>query len=106
VAALAGFHPGFLVTAAPDSPHRLIAGLAAEVHFGIAEGDMSPWALGELDRALDAAGVSHTTEIYPDTIHGFTMADTSAFSPAAVRRHWNRLLPLLDRALDRGGISA
>jgi carboxymethylenebutenolidase len=100
VAALAGFHPGLLITGAPDSPHRLIPKLAAEVHFGIAEGDMSPRALGELDRALDAAGVSYSTEIYPGTIHGFTMSDTAAFNPAAVQRHWDRLLPLLDRTLN------
>jgi carboxymethylenebutenolidase len=102
VAALAGFHPGFLVTGAPDSPHRQLAGLTAEVHFGIADGDMPPRVLGELDRALDATGVSYTTEVYPGTVHGFTMADTAAFNPAAVRRHWDRLLPLLDRTLNRG----
>ncbi|WP_328905147.1 dienelactone hydrolase family protein [Streptomyces sp. NBC_00234] len=99
VAALAGFHPGFLVTDAPDSPHRLASGLAAEVHFGISENDMSPESLGELTRALDAAGVDYTAEIYPGTVHGFTMADTDAFNPAALQRHWDRLLALLGRTL-------
>ncbi|MET9764567.1 dienelactone hydrolase family protein [Streptomyces sp. NPDC006372] len=101
VAAMAGFHPGFLVTDAPDSPHRLVPELTAEVHIGLAEGDMTPEALGELDRALDAAGVGHTTEIYPGTRHGFTMSDTDAFDPSGLRRHWDRLLPLLERALVR-----
>ncbi|GAA5196186.1 dienelactone hydrolase family protein [Rugosimonospora acidiphila] len=99
VAAVAGFHPGFLVTQAPDSPHRLVPKLTAQVHLGLAEGDLSPSAIGELNRALDAAGVGHTIEIYPGTIHGFTMSDTDAFNPSALRRHWDRLLPLLDRAL-------
>lgn len=99
VAAVAGFHPGFLVTDAPDSPHRLVPRLAAQVHLGLAEGDMSPAAISELNQALDAAGVDYTTEIYPGTIHGFTMSDTDAFDPAALQRHWDRLLPLLDRAL-------
>jgi carboxymethylenebutenolidase len=27
------------------------------------------------------------------------MSDTDAFNPAALQRHWDRLLPLLDRAL-------
>ncbi|MGI5336382.1 dienelactone hydrolase family protein [Streptomyces sp. CA-181903] len=102
VAAVAGFHPGALVTDAPDSPHRLLSTLAAEVHLGLAEGDMTPEARAELDRALDAAGAVHTIEVYPDTVHGFTMADTDAFSPAGLRRHWDRLLPLLGRALSRG----
>jgi carboxymethylenebutenolidase len=63
-----------------------------------AEGDMTP----ELDQALDAAGVDYTSEIYPGTIHGFTMSDTDAFSPSGLQRHWDRLLPLLDRALASG----
>ncbi|MFH9424020.1 dienelactone hydrolase family protein [Streptomyces sp. NPDC017529] len=103
VAAVAGFHPGFLVTDAPDSPHHRIPELTARVHIGLAVGDMTPEAIGELNQALDAAGVEYTTEVYPDTIHGFTMADTDAFNPSALQRHWDRLLPLLDRALRNSG---
>ncbi|MGA5132267.1 dienelactone hydrolase family protein [Streptomyces olivoreticuli] len=99
VAAVAGFHPGFLVTDAPDSPHRLVPRLTAEVHLGLAEGDMSPETLAEFNRALDAAGVAYTTEVYPGTVHGFTMSDTEAFDPAALQHHWDRLLPLLGRTL-------
>ncbi|UKY54846.1 dienelactone hydrolase family protein [Streptomyces inhibens] len=99
VAAVAGFHPGNLVTDAPDSPHRLVPKLTAQVHLGHAEGDMTPEAISELNQALDAAGVGHTSEIYPGTVHGFTMSDTDAFNPAALQRHWDRLLPLLDRTL-------
>jgi carboxymethylenebutenolidase len=99
VAAVAGFHPGFLVTDAPDSPHRLVSELTAQVHLGLSENDMPAEALNELNQALDAAGVDYTTEIYPGTVHGFTMSDTDAFNPAALRRHWDRLLPLLGRTL-------
>ncbi|MFC7304591.1 dienelactone hydrolase family protein [Streptomyces monticola] len=102
VAAVAGFHPGFLVTDAPDSPHRLAHKLTAEVHLGLAEGDLSPEEISELNQAMDAAGVGHTTEIYPGTIHGFTMSDTDAFNAAALQRHWDRLLPLLERTLTSG----
>ncbi|MFD5698137.1 dienelactone hydrolase family protein [Streptomyces lasiicapitis] len=102
VAAVAGFHPGFLVTDAPDSPHRDIPKLTARAHVGLAEGDLSPEGISELNQALDAADVGYTTEIYPDTVHGFTMADTDAFSPAGLQRHWDRLLPLLDGALANG----
>ncbi|MGA4847213.1 dienelactone hydrolase family protein [Streptomyces sp. G5(2025)] len=102
VAAVAGFHPSPLVTEAPDSPHRLVSRLTAEVHLGLAENDMSPEAIGELGEALGAAGVAYTCEVYPDTVHGFTMADTDAFDASALRRHWDRLLPLLDRALAAG----
>ncbi|MFI1840363.1 dienelactone hydrolase family protein, partial [Streptomyces olivaceoviridis] len=29
----------------------------------------------------------------------FTMSDTDAFSASGLKRHWDRLLPLLDRTL-------
>ncbi|MEV5595727.1 dienelactone hydrolase family protein [Streptomyces sp. NPDC052496] len=99
VAAVAGFHPGALVTDAPDSPHRRLSGLTAQLHLGLAEGDMTPEALSEFHQALDAAGVAYTTEVYPGTVHGFTMSDTEAFSPTGLQLHWDRLLPLLDRTL-------
>ena len=63
---------------------------------------MTPEAISELNQALDAAGVDYTSEIYPGTIHGFTMSDTDAFSPSGLQRHWDRLLPLLDRTLANG----
>lgn len=94
VAAVAGFH-GPVAADGPDS----LSKLTAQVHLGHAEGDMTSEALGELNQALDAAGVGYTSEIYPGTIHGFTMSDTDAFNPSALQRHWDRLLPLLDRTL-------
>ncbi|MFG3223822.1 dienelactone hydrolase family protein [Kitasatospora sp. NPDC048194] len=97
VAALAGFH-GPVGADGPDQ-HRLVSALSARVHLGHAETDLTPEALDELNRALDAAGVDHTSEIYPGTVHGFTMSDTDAFDPGALQRHWDRLLPLLDGAL-------
>ncbi|MEU7436041.1 dienelactone hydrolase family protein [Streptomyces sioyaensis] len=97
VAALAGFH-GPVGADGPDS----LAKLTAQVHLGHAETDMTPEALGELNQALDAAGVGYTSEIYPGTVHGFTMSDTDAFNPAALQLHWDRLLPLLGRTLANG----
>ncbi|CAM5653914.1 dienelactone hydrolase family protein [Streptomyces tanashiensis] len=97
VAALAGFHG----PVGADGP-SLLSGLTAQVHFGHAETDLTPEALGELNRALDAGGVDYTSEIYPGTVHGFTMSDTDAFNPAALRLHWDRLLPLLGRTLAAG----
>ncbi|ROQ78091.1 dienelactone hydrolase family protein [Streptomyces sp. NBC_01260] len=94
VAAVAAFH-GPVGVEGPDSLRRL----TAEVHLGHAEGDMTPEALGKLNQTLDAAGVDYTSEIYPGTVHGFTMSDTDAFDPAALQHHWDRLLPLLDRTL-------
>ncbi len=94
VAAVAAFH-GPVGADGPDS----FAKLTAQVHLGHAEGDLTPEALGELNKALDAAGVDYTSEIYPGTVHGFTMSDTDAFNPAALQRHWDCLVPLLDRTV-------
>lgn len=102
VAAVAGFHPGNLISDAPDSPHRLIPELTGQVHLGHAQSDMKPEAVSELNQALDAAGVDYTSETYPGTVHGFTMSDTAAFSPSGLQHHWDRLLPLLGRALGKG----
>lgn len=100
VAAVAGFH-GPVGATGPDL-HRLLSKVTAEVHLGHAETDLTPEALGELNQALDAAGVDYTSEIYPGTVHGFTMSDTDAFDPAALQHHWDRLLPLLGRTLANG----
>ncbi|MER7052436.1 MULTISPECIES: dienelactone hydrolase family protein [unclassified Streptomyces] len=94
VAAVAAFHG----PVGADGP-GLFSKLTAQVHLGHAEGDLTPEDLGELNQALDAAGVSHTSEIYPGTIHGFTMSDTDAFSASGLKRHWDHLLPLLSRTL-------
>lgn len=102
VAAVASFH-GPVGADSPESLHRLLSKLTAEVHLGHAETDLTPEDLGELNQALDAAGVDHTSEIYPGTVHGFTMSDTDAFNPCALRHHWDRLLPLLGRALANDG---
>ncbi|MFI9079701.1 dienelactone hydrolase family protein [Streptomyces sioyaensis] len=97
VAAVAGFH-GPVGADGPDS----LSKLTAQVHLGHAETDMTPEALGELNQALDAAGIDYTSEIYPGTVHGFTLSDTDAFHPAALQLHWDRLLPLLGRTLANG----
>ncbi|PZT71951.1 MULTISPECIES: dienelactone hydrolase family protein [unclassified Streptomyces] len=97
VAALAAFHAP-VGAAGPDA----FAAITAQVHFGHAEDDLTPQALGELNQALDAAKADYTSEIYPGTAHGFTVSDTDVFDPAGLQRHWDRLLPLLDRTLRNG----
>jgi len=97
VAAVAGFH----APVGADGPD-VLSELTAPLHFGHAEGDITPEALEELNETLSAADISYTSEIYPGTIHGFTMSDTDAFNPAALQRHWDRLLSLLGNTLITG----
>jgi carboxymethylenebutenolidase len=104
IAALAGFHPGGLVSDAPDSPHLSASEVAAELHFGFADEDPSMTAeqIVTFERALDEAGRSYRAEVYEGARHGFTMADGPAYNEAASERHYDELRALLERTLGRG----
>src|SRR6185503_19558202 len=101
VAALAGFHGGGLVTDDPQSPHTVAGRLEAELYFGHADNDGSnaPEQIAALDRALDDAGVTYTTEIYSGAAHGYTMSDTPVYDEQAAERHFDALFALLDRTI-------
>ncbi|MEV5652337.1 dienelactone hydrolase family protein [Nocardia sp. NPDC052254] len=101
IAAVAGFHGGPLVTDTPDSPHLMAADITAELYFAHAGNDrhMTADHIAEFDRALDAAGVRHRTEVYAGAEHGYTQADTSAHDPGAAERHHRELVTLFDRNL-------
>jgi carboxymethylenebutenolidase len=104
VIALGCFHAGGLVTEDADSPHRSADNLKAELYLGHADEDpsMTPEQIAALDRALDAAGVRHRSEIYTGAHHGYTMADTAAYDEAACERHFSELFALLERSLTPG----
>ncbi len=94
VAAVAAFHG----PVGADGTDEL-AKITGRVHFGHAASDLTPRALNDLNTALDAARLDYTSEIYPGTIHGFTMADTDAFDAVGSELHWERLFALLDSVL-------
>jgi carboxymethylenebutenolidase len=104
VAAVAGFHGGGLVTDEPDSPHRAVGSLKADVYFGHADNDRSntPAQVATLEEALSESGVRHTSEVYEGAIHGYTMADTPVYDEQAAERHFRELFALLDRTLGAG----
>lgn len=101
VVAVGGFHGGGLVTDEPESPHTKIAGTHAEYVFGHADNDRSMPAerVAKLGEALQAAGVTHTNEIYPGASHGYSMEDTSEWHAEASERHFAELKGLYDRTL-------
>jgi carboxymethylenebutenolidase len=104
IAALAGFHPGGLVSDAPDSPHLSAPEVDAELYFGFAEQDPSMTAeqIAVFEQALADAGRSYRTEVYEGARHGFTMADGAAYDQDASERHYAELRTLLERTLGRG----
>ena len=101
IKAVASFHGVRMVTDLPDSPHRAIPGVSAEVYLAFAENDelvdRSDWR--NLDEALADAGIPYRVEIYPDTGHGFVFQERPAHVKDAAERHWERLLALFSRNL-------
>ena len=101
IVALASFHGGGLATEEPDSPHLQVGKIKGEVYFAHADHDhaMPQEQIDRLEAALDEADVRFRSEIYPGTQHGFTMADTAAYSADAEKRHWEKLFELLGNTL-------
>ena len=52
-----------------------------------------------VDQALSDAGVDHRCEIYPEALHGWTMADFPVYNEAAAERHWDELVDLFAETL-------
>ena len=92
VAAAMSFHGGGLVTDTPDSPHLMAEQIRARVYVGGAENDQSFTEENAeiLEKALSAAGVEHTIEIYP-AAHGFAVPDMTSYDEAAAARHWDAM---------------
>jgi carboxymethylenebutenolidase len=77
VGAVASFHAGGLVSDAPDSVHRLLPTMKAELYIAHADNDksMPPEQIKAFDEALSKSGLRFESEVYTGAAHGFTMAD-------------------------------
>ena len=84
----------------PASPHLLADQMKATVYIAGAENDASftPQQAETLDKALTAANVTHTVEIYPAG-HGFAVPDNEPYDEDAAERHWIALQQLFESAL-------
>jgi carboxymethylenebutenolidase len=100
VGAVGTFHGAAMVTAAPDSPHRLVAQTRARYLIAIAESDdtKDPEAKATLRAAFDSAKLSAEVEVYP-AAHGWCPPDTRVYDAAQSERAWARLLVTLGQAL-------
>ncbi|MET1116529.1 MAG: dienelactone hydrolase family protein [Comamonas sp.] len=101
--AVASFHGGHLATDAPDSPHRLLPTLDAEVYVASAANDDSypPAMAARFEAALAEAGVAFRSEEYPAP-HGWMVPDFPAYDAGCAERGWNALLALWARTLRPG----
>lgn len=100
IAAVAAFHPGGLVTDAPDSPHLSFGKITAEVYIAgaIEDATFTDAQRETVAATLDAAGVKNTVEQY-DAKHGWVPTDTPVHDAAAAELHWEMLLALFERTL-------
>lgn len=101
VAVVAGFHGSNLGTDQPDSVHLSVGNLNAEVYLAYADHDegANDEQRKRMEDALTSAGIKHECEVYADSPHGYTMADTPAYREDAAERHFVNLIELLDRNL-------
>jgi carboxymethylenebutenolidase len=101
--AVAGIHPGALVTDQPDSPHHALAGVRGEVYFAFAENDRTatPELVDKFRAELERAGVQGVVERVPGAAHGYAMADLPAYQRDAAERHFERTLELWRRNLQQ-----
>jgi carboxymethylenebutenolidase len=101
VAAAASFHGAWFVTDNPDSSHRNVSNVKAEVYLGWADKDpTAPDSDREaMEAALTEAGVRHRIELYPGALHGFAPPGGARYDRAASERHFERMFALLARNL-------
>jgi carboxymethylenebutenolidase len=102
VGAGASMHPGRLVVDQPDSPHRHLDKIQAELYFGIADKDQSatPEQMKQLEAALDARKIRYQLEIHPDALHGYMMRDRPVeYQEAAAEKVWRLMEALFKRNL-------
>ncbi len=101
--AVAGIHPGALVTDQPESPHHDLAGVRGELYFAFAENDRTatPELVEEFRSALEQNRVRGEVERLPGTDHGFAMADLPVYDSDAAERHFERTLELWRRNLSQ-----
>jgi carboxymethylenebutenolidase len=100
VGAVGTFHGAGMVTAAPDSPHRLVAQTQARYLIAVAQNDdtKDPEAKNTLRSAFDSAKLSAEVEVYP-AAHGWCPPDTQVYDAAQAERAWARLLATFGTAL-------
>ena len=100
VGAVGSFHGAAMVTAAPDSPHRLVGQTQARYLVAVAENDdtKDPEAKNTLRAAFDSAKLPAEVEVYP-AAHGWCPPDSRVYDAAQAERAWTRLLATFSQAL-------
>lgn len=101
VGAVATFHGGGLVTAAPNSPHLQAAGSKAQFLVLIAENDdqRAPNDKATLKDTFAKANLPAEIEVYAGAAHGWCPPDSQVYNEPLAEKAWARLLALYQKAL-------
>lgn len=91
----------WIVTEHDDSPHLLADKIEGEMYLAFAETD--DWVpdnvIPDLTATLDANGVVHEIETYPDTEHGYAFPQRPVYNEAAAEATWTKMFALYERRL-------
>jgi carboxymethylenebutenolidase len=101
VAAAASFHGGFLVTDAPDSPHKQLPRVKARLYFGHAVEDTSatPEQVATLEQALRDWHGAFQNETYEGARHGWTVPGRPVYNELQAERAFEKLVELFEATL-------
>ena len=102
IAAAASFHGGFLVTPAPDSPHKILAPIKARLYFGHAVEDntATPEQVHTLDAALRDWHGAFQSEFYQGAKHGWTVPGRDVYNELQAERAFEKLVELFEATLE------
>jgi carboxymethylenebutenolidase len=101
VGAVASFHDGGLVSAAPNSPHLQAAKSKAQFLIAIAANDdqRAPNDKTTLKDTFEKAGLPAEIEVYTGAAHGWCPPDSGVYNEPQAEKAWSRLLALYGKAL-------
>jgi carboxymethylenebutenolidase len=100
--ATASLHGVFLVTDAPDSPHRLTARMRGEVYCGYAEHDKfsAPELLAVLAQSFHGrADLTYRHNLHIGADHGYSLPDRDVHDAAATAADWREIVAMFERTL-------
>ena len=104
IGAVASIHGAWLVNDKPDSPHRQLDRIQAEVYFGWA--DQDPTApledMQAMEAAMKAAGIRYRIDFMQGALHGYAPPGTERYDRVASEQHWERVHALFRRNLAQG----
>jgi carboxymethylenebutenolidase len=102
VAAAASFHGGFLVTPAPDSPHKILGPIKARLYFGHAVEDSTatPEQVATLEAALRDWHGAFQSEFYEGARHGWTVPSRDVYNELQAERAFEKLVELFEATLE------